>query len=236
MSIGKKLTAVMAACRYMPLDKTNTFQNYKYTSAAAMFAKINEAMSEQKLYVENTSEILETSDVTNARGALEKYVVMKAKVTIRDAEMSGESVTFEGIGSGQDGSGKAVMKANTAALKYAYIGGLCIAMADDPEETPTPATQAPPQMQRQPQPNQPPPAIQQPPQQPPIQQPPQQTRQPRQRLICSACGAPITQKVADYSQKKYGQYICYECQQEMRQREQEIPPAPPEDDENLPFD
>lgn len=83
-------------------------------------------------------------------------------ITIRDADDSQGEVTFEGLGSGQDAGDKAVMKANTAALKYAYIGGLNIAMSDDPEQ--------------------------------------------------DLSGKAITSKVVEYSQKKFGKKLCYNCQ------------------------
>ncbi|MBE8950736.1 MAG: ERF family protein [Quinella sp. 3Q1] len=142
MAIGKKLVAVMAACRYMPQDGYNSFQKYKYTTAAGMFAKINEAMTEQGLFVQVESTLIELRDVTTSKGNAEKHAVVSAKVTITEAD-TGETVTFTGLGSGQDGGDKSVMKAQTAALKYAYIGGLCIAMSDDPESD-TNATYQPP--------------------------------------------------------------------------------------------
>ena len=57
---------------------------------------------------------------------------MIVKISIIDSE-SGETVDLYGIGSGQDAGDKAVMKAQTAAIKYAYMMSLCIATGDDPE-------------------------------------------------------------------------------------------------------
>ena len=56
-----------------------------------------------------------------------------------------EQMTAEGLGAGTDSADKAVMKAATAAEKYAYIGALCLAMGEDAESdevehaAPTPA-------------------------------------------------------------------------------------------------
>lgn len=33
-------------------------------------------------------------------------------------------------------------------------------------------------------------------------------------IVCEACGAPVTQKVASYSQGKYGKILCMKCQKE----------------------
>lgn len=49
-----------------------------------------------------------------------------------DAE-TGETVTITGLGSGQDSGDKAVMKAQTAAIKYAYLLSMAISTGDDPE-------------------------------------------------------------------------------------------------------
>ena len=71
-------------------------------------------------------------------------IVVKMTLTFVDAA-SGEQMTAEGLGAGTDSTDKAVMKAATAAEKYAYIGALCLAMGEDAESdevehaAPTPA-------------------------------------------------------------------------------------------------
>ncbi|MBR6887014.1 MAG: ERF family protein [Selenomonadaceae bacterium] len=182
MAIGKKLVAVMAACRYMPQDGYNSFQKYKYTTAAGMFAKINEAMTAEGLFTQVESTLLELRDVTTSKGNAEKHAVVSVKVTITDSE-TGESVTFTGLGSGQDAGDKSIMKAQTAALKYAYIGGLCIAMSDDPESDSGNTYQPPPKLNGN-----------------------------ELVDKCAGCGKGINQKVSEYSAKKYGKPLCMDCQ------------------------
>lgn len=190
MAIGTKLTAVMEACRYMPKDAENSFQHYRYTTAAGMFAKINEALTSQCLFTATELSLVDFRDVTNAKGNAEKHAVVSAKVTITDSE-TGETVTFTGLGSGQDASDKSIMKANTAALKYAYIGGLCIAMSDDPESDSGNTYQPP---------------------TPPAQK--NQTNGVSTGIVgkCERCGKAVTAKIADYSQKNFGKRLCYSCQ------------------------
>lgn len=53
-------------------------------------------------------------------------------VTLVDME-SGETFSLVGLGSGQDSGDKAVMKAQTASMKYAYLLSLAISTGDDPE-------------------------------------------------------------------------------------------------------
>ena len=133
MGIGQKLLAVMETCRYMPKDGHNSYQNYDYTTAAGLNAKVNAALGEQGLYTQSKVTLLNSRDVTTAKGNQEKYVEVQIEITITDSEDEG-SVTFSAIGSGQDAGDKATAKAQSMAMKYAYITGLCIAMADDPEE------------------------------------------------------------------------------------------------------
>lgn len=189
MPIGEKLSKIMSACRYMAKDGRNDFQRYDYTTAASMFGKINEALTAQNLFTEVRSEIIESRDVTTQKGNAEKFVIMKVIICIHDADDLSQSVKFEGYGSGQDAGDKAVMKAQTAALKYAYIGGLCIAMADDPEtDSDTNAYKQSAPKQNQPQKN------------------------PCADLKCSHCGTAITSKVAAFSQQKFGKPLCFNCQ------------------------
>lgn len=187
MKIGEKLTAVMEICRHMPKDAENTFQHYRYTTAAGMFAKINEAMTSQGLYTQVELSLLDLRDVTTSKGNAEKHAVVSAKITVTDSE-TGESVTFTGIGSGQDASDKAIMKANTAALKYAYIGGLCIAMSDDPESDNGDTYQPP------------------------------APKKSNGDIVgkCDKCGKAVTAKVAEYSQKQFGKRLCYDCQNKIK--------------------
>lgn len=187
MKIGEKLTAVMEICRHMPKDAENTFQHYRYTTAAGMFAKINEAMTSQGLYTQVEMTLLDLRDVTTSKGNSEKHAVVSAKITVTDSE-TGETVTFTGLGSGQDAGDKSLMKANTAALKYAYIGGLCIAMSDDPESDNGDTYQPP------------------------------APKKSNGDIVgkCEKCGKAVTAKVAEYSQKQFGKRLCYDCQNKIK--------------------
>ncbi|MBQ4495828.1 MAG: ERF family protein [Selenomonadaceae bacterium] len=201
MAIGAKLSKVMTACRYMAQDGENKFQGYKYTKAVSMFGEINKALTEQGLYVTTKFELVESRDVTTSSNKTEKYVIMKVTITVHDAEDPKEFASFEGYGSGQDVGDKAIMKSETAALKYAYVSGLCIAMADDPEDNQGTEAYQPSARQQQRVPPR------------PANPPPRQSPPPNQGDIhCDKCGKAITAKVADYSQSKFGKRLCFECQ------------------------
>ena len=194
MSIGTKLAEAGKMCRHMPKDGYNSYQKYKYTTAAGVLGKVNEAFSEQGLYVSTSFEMLDLRDVQSQKGNTEKHAVVKVTITIKDVDDPEGVVIFEGIGSGQDAGDKSIMKANTAALKYAYIGGLNIAMSDDPEQdsntdayqeyTPKPA--------------------------------PKSNGNTDIVGKCEKCGKAVTGKVAEYSQKQFGKRLCYDCQNKIK--------------------
>ena len=199
MSLGAKLVEVAKACRYMTKDGRNDFQKYDYVTAASLLGKVNEALTSQGLYTETHCELIESRDVSTARGNTEKFVVMKVSVTIHDADDPKETVTYEGYGSGQDAGDKAIMKSNTAAIKYAYLMGLPIAMGDDPEEN---------------SPNYVPEDYYSPPPKPRQSQPPRTQHANNQSTVgCVDCGTVIDdQRVISYSQKKFGKPLCRDCQ------------------------
>ena len=83
----------------------------------------------------------------------------------------------------------------TAALKYAYIGGLCIAMSDDPESDTNTTYQPPPKK---------------------VESKPSNGSSIVDK--CDDCGDGVTQKVADYSTKRFGKPLCMSCQEKRKQR------------------
>lgn len=193
MSIGEKMIEVMQACRYMYKDAENPNAGYKYVSAATMFAKINEELTKRGLYTQAELRLESLIEVTTSSGEREKLATVSARVTITGVE-TGANVQFLGLGSGQDAGDKATMKANTAALKYAYIGGLCIAMSDDPEaDTDTTAYAKP------------------------TAKTPNPAGMNNVAGKCNRCGTPIDQRTIDYSTKFFGgMRLCRDCQDKAR--------------------
>src|SRR5574344_1084641 len=122
----------MAECSQIPKNGVNDFHHYKYATSADVLEKVNSALVKHKLASVVTPEVLQASEVLNSKGNAEQRVTVKVTITLVDAE-SGESVLLVGLGSGQDVGDKAVMKAQTAAIKYAYLMSLAISTNDDPE-------------------------------------------------------------------------------------------------------
>lgn len=130
--IAKKLVNVMIECGHIAKNGLNSYHQYKYATAEDVLLKVNSALTKNKIASVVIPEIASIVDVTNLKGNTEHLVTVNVQIKLIDSE-SGECVDLFGIGSGQDAGDKAVMKAQTAAIKYAYMMSLCIATGDDPE-------------------------------------------------------------------------------------------------------
>jgi len=188
--IAAKLINVMQECSYVSKKGINDFHHYKYATSADVLEKINTALVKQKVCSVVLPEILQQAEVTTTKGNIEHFATVKINIMLLDAE-SGESVTISGIGSGQDSGDKAVMKAQTAAIKYAYLLSMAISTGDDPEAdlktdeiTTIPAKE-------------------------------KQLKQQNQ-TICCECGTKLTAGVRNVSLNKYGRPLCMKCQKKFQ--------------------
>lgn len=130
--IAKTLVNVMIECGHIAKNGLNSYHQYKYATAEDVLLKVNSALTKNKIASVVIPEIASMVDVINLKGNTEHLVTVNVQIKLIDSE-SGECVDLFGIGSGQDAGDKAVMKAQTAAIKYAYMMSLCIATGDDPE-------------------------------------------------------------------------------------------------------
>lgn len=196
--LAKKFVEVMRECSYVAKTGSNNFHNYKYATSADVLGKVNAALTKHGIASVVTPSLLSVQEVTTAKGNTERLATVEVTVMLIDSE-SGESFAIKGLGSGQDAGDKATAKAQTMALKYAYMASLAIATGDDPEAdsktdeamtTKSPVVSSPPSQNRN------------------------STSRTRTatKLVCHDCGSPISQKVADYSQAKFGKFLCYDCQ------------------------
>ena len=203
--IAKKLLAVMAECAYVAKNGLNSFHKYKYATAEDVLQKVNESLTKNKIACVAVPELIEFTDVTNLKGNTEHLATVKVEITRIDGD-SGEEVKIYGIGSGQDAGDKAVMKAQTAATKYAYMLSFCIATGDDPEadiktdennfaEPQSGATKQRPAANKAKVKSKPVPA--------------------GNEITCSACGEVISSdRVVEYSVAKFGYPLCMNCQKQ----------------------
>lgn len=207
IKIAKKLVAVMNECSHVIKNGVNEYYHYKYATAEDVLQKVNESLTKNKIASIVVPSIESIADVTNLKGNTEHLATVSVKICLIDSD-SGEYVELYGIGSGQDAGDKAVMKAQTAAIKYAYMMSLCIATGDDPEadsrtdesrgiEQPKKAAASKKNDMRN----------------TAVKGNSQSAKeQVYQHELCTGCGVEISDKVMQYSMSKYGHPLCMDCQ------------------------
>jgi hypothetical protein len=189
-NIAKKLVKVMSECSHVIKNGQNDFHNYKYATAEDVLQKVNASLTKHNIASVVSPTLDSMVEVLNRNEKKEHLATISVQVHLIDGD-SGESVDLFGIGSGQDAGDKAVMKAQTAAIKYAFMLSLCIATGDDPEaDTRTDENMNPEK-----------------------QQMPQMSVKNNNAHICSCCNNPIgSEKVVQFSIKKFGKPLCMDCQ------------------------
>lgn len=198
--LAKKFIEVMKECSYVEKHGTNDYHGYQYATSADVLAKVNASLVKHGIASVAVPELLDMVDVTTAKGNMEKLATVQMQITLIDTE-SGETFAIVGIGSGQDNGDKAVMKAETAAIKYAYMLSLAISTGDDPEadiQTDLSAAKQKRQADTQH-------AI------------PMQPVKKSGASVCADCGVAISEKVWKYSKEQYGRPLCMRCQHRVKE-------------------
>ncbi len=205
-NIAKKLVNVMQECSFVPKNGTNSYHNYKYVTAEDVLSAVNKSLAKYGIACIVIPTLESNIDVVNQKGNIEHLATVSAHIQLIDSE-SGEYVELYGMGSGQDAGDKAIMKAQTAAIKYAFMLSLCIATGDDPEADAATDenSYAEPQYQ-----------------QPNYKHQHQAARNSNPSAaagteedtgaICVSCGKEITPKVLQYSLARYKRPLCIDCQ------------------------
>lgn len=205
-NIAKKLVGIMQECSFVPKNGTNSYHNYKYATAEDVLSAVNKSLAKYSIACIVIPTLESNIDVLNQKGNIEHLATVSVHIQLIDSE-SGESVDLFGMGSGQDAGDKAVMKAQTAAIKYAFMLSLCIATGDDPEGDARtdegsygePQYQQPkPQYQKQNSRNSNPSVA--------------ASATDENNAVCVGCGKEITPKVLQYSLARYKRPLCMECQ------------------------
>lgn len=197
--IAKKLVNVMIECGHIAKNGLNSYHQYKYATAEDVLLKVNSALTKNKIASVVIPEIASIVDVINLKGNTEHLVTVNVQIKLIDSE-SGECVDLFGIGSGQDAGDKAVMKAQTAAIKYAYMMSLCIATGDDPEaDTKTDENSSIGNKGSK-----------------AVNNVKKISAIKKSITVCANCGEEITSdRVVQFSMAKYNKPLCMDCQKQM---------------------
>jgi len=134
-AIAAKLVLIAKDCGYAQKDAVNQQQKYKYVSAAHILGKVNESLAAHNCCSVPEFSVVEAKDTATKSGAIWQLVTVKCSMQIIDAD-TGESVIATSLGTGTDPGDKAVAKAQTMAIKYAWLTALNIETGDDPEADP----------------------------------------------------------------------------------------------------
>lgn len=200
-NLREKWLNVMDECGHIVKDGYNDFHRYKYATAAGVLGAVNAALVKNKISTSTESKLLDLRDVSLAgKDKTERLATVEVTVTLYDSE-SDETMKFSGIGGGQDAGDKAVMKAQTAAIKYAFMMSLAISTDDDPEQDK--GTEAYTSSHEY-----------------------QSGREVSsagngKRIVgtCEDCGSDVNEKSAYYSRKNFdGALLCYNCQQKRKSK------------------
>lgn len=192
--ITSKLVKVMEEVSHVQKNGTNEFHKYQYATAADVLEKVNEALCKNKICSVAKASLISLDHVTNAKGNQEHLATVEMNIRLIDSE-SGEYLDIAGLGNGQDSGDKAVMKAETASIKYAYMMAFNISTGDDPEaDVRTDEFMA------------------ETPNEPPKPRAVSRNTAKSTGMVCVDCGKTISSKVQDFSIKRYGTCLCMDCQ------------------------
>lgn len=201
-NIARKLVNIMTECSFVPKNGTNSYHNYKYATAEDVLSAVNKSLAKYGIACIVIPTLESNIDVVNQKGNIEHLATVSVHIQLIDSE-SGESVDLFGMGSGQDAADKAVMKAQTAAIKYAFMLSLCIATGDDPEADAgtDERNYGEPQGQKQ--------TVHR---NNPMVANVDGGNDNASGAVCVACGREITPKVLQYSLARYKRPLCMDCQ------------------------
>jgi hypothetical protein len=137
-TLRQHLAEVMASVGYVQKDGKNQAQKYRYASAETVLKKVNAELSERGIAVSSNAELLHftVTQYENDRELTRFRTDAAVRITLTfeyDGKDGRESITIQGLGQSTDTGDKAVMKANTAAIKYCLTNGFLISWGDDPE-------------------------------------------------------------------------------------------------------
>jgi len=128
----KKLAEVMKAVKYIQKTGFNKFHKYAYATESDVAERVREELAERNIMMIPSVTNSETREHITAKGNREYIVTVHMEFTFMDGD-TGETISFNTVGEGQDAGDKGSYKAMTGAQKYALMKAFMIPTGDDPE-------------------------------------------------------------------------------------------------------
>lgn len=132
LSLVRKLAEVMAEVERVPKSGRNDFHKYDYATEADIVAAVRKEMAQRSLMLVPTVLRTEWTEIERRNAGKDRLCTLTVRFTVHDGD-SGEEMSFEVLGEGQDAGDKATYKAMTGAVKYALLKLFLIPTGDDPE-------------------------------------------------------------------------------------------------------
>jgi hypothetical protein len=128
----KKLAQVMQQVQYIQKRGHNKFHNYKYATEADVNEKVREELSKQNVIMLPSMKSHDLRETKTKSGNTEYIVCVDMEFKFVDGD-TGEELSIQMSGEGQDVGDKAIYKAISGAQKYALMKVFMIPTGDDPE-------------------------------------------------------------------------------------------------------
>lgn len=132
-TLVRKLAHVMTQVSHVPKRGRNQFHKYDYATEADVNDALRDYLAQVHVLMIPTVESHAMREVTTRSGNTEFIVCVDMKFTFIDGE-SGEEISLQMSGEGQDSGDKAIYKAISGTQKYALLKLFMVPTGDDPED------------------------------------------------------------------------------------------------------
>jgi hypothetical protein len=130
--LAAKLVKVMGAIGHIPKRGRNDFFGYDYATEADVADAVRVALVAEGVVMIPSIVDVKEREVVTRQNKKEIVTTVTLHITFIDGD-SGAMFSFRMAGAGQDGGDKGIMKAISAAVKYAQLKALSLPTGDDPE-------------------------------------------------------------------------------------------------------
>jgi hypothetical protein len=137
VSLAAKLAEIMAEVGSLPKNGWNDHFKYNFVTEADVVAALRAGLSSRKIaFLPGITGVRDETVVTKSQNGEKTKIITTVTMSFQfiDGE-TGESITREWAGRGEDASDKGLYKAITGGNKYFLLKSFLIPTGDDPEAT-----------------------------------------------------------------------------------------------------